>query len=228
MLHRQHNRMMKAYVEILKQTHFFYGIDEEEIEEILKCMDARYVEYEKGELVISQGSFVHDIGIVLSGHGRSIKQEISGKTLIITLLEPGSFIGVLLASSRGRKSPVSVQAQEHFSVLFIPIEKLIFRCAKACPKHDILLCNYIQGIAEKALTLHDRNNCLIKSTVREKILAYLRRVATEEKSSTFTIPLDRNGMAEYINVERSALSRELSRMKKDGLIDYYKNSFKLL
>ena len=216
MLHRQHNRIMTKYIEILKQTSFFYGIEEEEIEKTLQCMDTRYSEYEKGEIVISEGSVVHDIGIVLSGHGRSIKQDVSGKTLIITLLEPGSFIGVLLAASRGHKSPVSVQAKAHLSVLFIPIEKLICRCVKTCPKHDILLCNYIEGIAEKALVLHDRNDCLIKSTVREKILAYLIRVAREEESRTFTIPLDRNSMAEYINVERSALSRELSRIKKMG------------
>ncbi len=228
MLQWQHNRSMEKYIEILQQTRIFNGIVKEDIEKILKCIHARQIEYEKGEMVIEEGSVVRDIGIVLSGHGRSIKQDVSGKTLIVTLLEKGSLIGVLLAASRERKSPVSVQAQDFLSVLSIPVEKVICPCTKACLKHNVLLHNYMDSIAEKALILHDRNDCLIKSTVREKILSYLIRVAREDESHTFTILLDRNSMAEYLNVERSALSRELSRMKKDGLIDYYKNSFKLL
>lgn len=200
----------------------------EEIEKILKCMYARFVEFEKDEMIICEGSEINDIGILLSGYGRSIKQDESGKTSIITLLKPGSFIGILLAASKNRKSPVSVQAQEHLSVLFIPIENFISGYINDCPKYNVLLRNYIDAIAEKAMILHDRNDCLIKSSVREKVLSYLKRVAKEEGSNTFTTPFDRNDMAEYVNVERSALSRELSRMKKDGIIDYYKNSFKLL
>ncbi|WP_242950527.1 Crp/Fnr family transcriptional regulator [Clostridium acidisoli] len=219
---------MIEHIEILKQTSLFYGIKMEEIEKILKCMYARFVEFEKDEMIICEGSEINDIGILLSGYGRSIKQDESGKTSIITLLKPGSFIGILLAASKNRKSPVSVQAQEHLSVLFIPIENFISGYINDCPKYNVLLRNYIDAIAEKAMILHDRNDCLIKSSVREKVLSYLKRVAKEEGSNTFTTPFDRNDMAEYVNVERSALSRELSRMKKDGIIDYYKNSFKLL
>ncbi|SMC23352.1 cAMP-binding domain of CRP or a regulatory subunit of cAMP-dependent protein kinases [Clostridium acidisoli DSM 12555] len=227
-MHRQHSITMIEHIEILKQTSLFYGIKMEEIEKILKCMYARFVEFEKDEMIICEGSEINDIGILLSGYGRSIKQDESGKTSIITLLKPGSFIGILLAASKNRKSPVSVQAQEHLSVLFIPIENFISGYINDCPKYNVLLRNYIDAIAEKAMILHDRNDCLIKSSVREKVLSYLKRVAKEEGSNTFTTPFDRNDMAEYVNVERSALSRELSRMKKDGIIDYYKNSFKLL
>lgn len=226
MLHRQRNKMMIDYIKVLEQTSLFYGINGKEIEKVIKYMHARFVKYKKDEMIIGEGSVVNDIGILLSGSGRSIKREESGKVSIITLLKPGSFIGILLAASKIRKSPVSVEAQEQLCVLFIPIKNFISN--KACPKHSILMCNLIDAIAEKAMILHDRNDCLIKSTVREKVLAYLKRVSKEKESNTFNIPLDRNGMAEYINVERSALSRELSRMKKEGVIDYYKNSFKLL
>lgn len=228
MLHRQRNKIMVRYIEILKKAPLFYGFDGDEIEKALQCMNATCIKYEKREMIIQEGSIINDIGILLSGHAQSIKQDTSGKISIITLLKPGSFIGILLAASTNRKSPVSVQAKEPVSVLFIPIKNFIFGYAKNCPKYNILLQNYIAAISEKALVLHDRNDCLIKPTVREKVLTYLKRAAKEKESNTFTIPLDRNGMAEYINVERSALSRELSRMKKDGLIDYYKNSFKLL
>ena len=227
-MHRQHNKIMIEFIKVLQQTSLFNGIKQDDIEKILKLMHVRYVEYEKDEIIIYEGSSINDIGILLSGYGWSIKQEKSGKTSIITLLEPGSYIGILLAASKNRKSPVSVQAQEHLLVLFIPMENFISEHIKDFPKYNLLLRNFIDALAEKAMILHDRNDCLIKSTVREKILTYLKSVSKEKDSNIFTIPFDRNGLAEHINVERSALSRELSCMKKDNIIDYYKNSFKLL
>jgi CRP-like cAMP-binding protein len=144
------------------------------------------------------------------------------------LLQKGSEIGVLLAASPEYDSPVSVQAQEDVSVLLIPYDRLFARCKRACQKHETLLRNYIGIVAEKGLVLHERMNCLLKPTLRDKILTYLMRVSREQQSRTVSIPMNRNAMAEYLNIERSALSRELSCMKRDGLIDYHKNGFKLL
>ncbi|AOT72317.1 Crp/Fnr family transcriptional regulator [Geosporobacter ferrireducens] len=219
---------MIQYGEILEQTDLFAGIESNDIEAMMGCLNARSMEYEKNEMLLWEGDKVNDIGIVLSGHGRSIKEDISGKTVIVTLLEKGSLIGVLLAASRERRSPVSVQALGHLSVLFIPMENVLKRCTKACARHDRLLRNVLDGIAEKALILHDRNDCLIKPSVREKVLTYLTGLAKAQGSCTITLPFDRCAMAEYLNVDRSALSRELSKMRKDGLIDFYKNNFKLL
>lgn len=221
------NEMIEI-VKTLEKTSLFTGIEPDDIEAILGCLDTRLTEYCKNEMVLREGDKISDIGIVLSGHGRSIKEDIAGKTVIVTLLGKGSLIGVLLAASRERKSPVSVQAIDRLSVLFTSFDSMLRKCTKACPKHDRLLRNVLDGIAEKALVLHDRNDCLIKPTVREKVMTFLSRVAKEQKNRTFVIPFDRNAMAEYLNVERSALSRELSRMKKDGLIDFYKDNFKLL
>ena len=192
------------------------------------CLDIRQSEYQKGETILWEGDIINDIGIVLRGHGRSVKNDISGRTVIVSHLEEGSFIGVLLAASKERKSPVSVEALDHLCVLFISFASIVKRCEKACPRHDRLIFNILDGIAEKALVLHDRNDCLIKPTVREKILTFLTKEAKEYNSKTFSITLDRKSMAEYLNVERSALSRELSQMRKDGIIDFYKNSFRIM
>lgn len=216
------------YISVLEKSHLFNGIKKENIKKMIKCLRAEYKEYEKNETVLWQGSVVTKIGIVLSGHARSTKTDISGKLVIVTLLEESSYIGVLLAASHNHKSPVSVQALDHLSALFFPAEHILASCRHACQCHRKLLSNFLDGIAEKALILHDRNDCLIKPTVRDKVLTYLTRVANEKDNRSFIIPLDRNAMAEYLNVDRSALSRELTRMKKDGLIDFYKNSFKLL
>ena len=112
--------------------------------------------------------------------------------------------------------------------MFIPYDNLVSRCERACPQHETLLKNYIGVVAEKGLVLHERISCLLKPTLREKILAYLLRASREQRSRTFSVSLNRNAMSAYLNIERSALSRELSYMKRDGLIDYHRNSFKLL
>ena len=207
----------------------FSGIEPGEIAGLLDCLHARLVRYASGEMIIEEGSRIRKFGVVLSGHARSIKWDTADHVIILTMLKTGSEIGVLLAAQPEKESPVSVQALDEASVLMIPYDRVLAPCIKACPKHDRLLRNYISIVAEKGLILHERINCLLKPMVREKILAYLLRVSRGQKSSSFQIPLNRNAMSEYLNVERSALSRELSNMKRDdGLIDYHRNNFRLV
>lgn len=212
----------------MEQTRLFSGIPREDIKCILECVGARREEFAKGQTILHQGDAITEIGIVLSGQGRSVMQGASGKTFIVAVLSRGSFIGLFLAAGRERRSPVLVQALEPLSAVFIPFDPLVTRCARTCPRHDILLRNCFACISEKAMGLYERIDCLIRPSVRERVMAYLTRLSEESGSRVFMTPLDRSAMAEYINVDRSALSRELSRMKNDGLIDYYKNSFKLL
>ena len=219
---------MKDYIEIINKSSLFAGIKAKDIEALLECTGARSRKFNKGAFIIEEGSTVTEFGIVLSGKAHSLKEDPNGKTFIVTAVEPGGFIGVLLAASRNRRSSVSVQAQEDMLVLFFPVGRITSRCTKGCVNHDKLLCNYLDSIAEMALVLHDRNDCLIKCSVREKILTYLIRESKNSASHTFTIPFNRENMAKYLDVERSSLSRELSSMKRDGVIDFHKSSFKLL
>lgn len=219
---------MNELIEDLKQTNLFLGMEPQEIEGVLHCLCIRYAHYVKGDNIIEEGNKVYDFGIMLSGYGRAIKWDPSGRLITITMLKKGSEIGAILAASLEHKSPVTVQAQDDALVLQIPFERVLTRCERACPRHEQLLRNYISIVAEKGLVLHERIDCLLRPTIREKVLTYLWRVSREQQNKTFTIPMDRNTMAEYLNVERSALSRELSYMKRDGIIDYHKNSFRLI
>jgi CRP-like cAMP-binding protein len=221
-------RFMREYIEDLAHTSLFSGMSPDQIAALLGCIHAKRVEYKKDDVVIEEGNAVCHFGVMLSGRARAVKWDASGRLIIITLLQKGSEIGVILAASLAHESPVTVQVQADAAVLQIPFDKALQRCSKACPWHDRLLRNFIGVVAEKGLVLHERIDCLLKPTVREKVLAYLKRVSQERQSRTFAIPLNRNAMAEYLNVERSALSRELSNMKKDGLIDYHTNVFQLL
>lgn len=213
--------------ETVLQSKLFYGVTPQHLGALLTCLTAERRHYPAGAIVIEEGEQVHQVGLVLSGHARSLKKVENSEPLIISLQEKGSFLGVLLAASRTRKSPLTVQAQEDLSVLFFPAERLIFPCEQSCADHAMLLRNFLDSVAEMSLTLNDRIECLIRPSVREKITAYLQRVSQERGTTSFTVPLDRSAMARYLNVERSALSRELSRMKAEGLIDYWKNHFEM-
>lgn len=215
------------YINVLKNSNLFYGIEPKDIEVMLYCLNSYIKEYKKDEFILSESEYVDKIGIIVSGCARSIKSDLSGKTTIITLLNEGSYVGILLAASKNRLSPVSVVASDNTIVLYIPIKNVFRRCEKNCARHEILTRNLFDGLSQKAMVLHDRNDCLIKSSLREKIMTYLIRISKEQNSAEFVLPLDRNGLSEYLNVDRSALSRELSKMQKDGIIKFSKNHFKL-
>lgn len=218
----------EACVKDLEQTELFSGISAEEIPALLACLRARREHYGKDEFIIEEGDVVCDFGILLSGHGRAVKWDASGRLILISLLEKGSEVGVMIASGVRHRSPVTVQATDEVSLLVIPYDRVLAWCGKGCHCHQRFIGNYMRAVAEKGLLLHQRIDCLLRPSVREKILAYLGRVSREQEGRTISIPLDRSGMAEYLNVERSALSRELSSMKREGLIDYHKNSFRIL
>jgi len=212
-----------------QQLDIFDGLTREEVKQVCECLDASKREYAKGQAVITAGDDVSYVGIILDGTAKSVKTDVSGRTFTVALLKRGGYIGILLAASKTRKSHVTVEATDRLTVLQIPFSKLIRQCPKFCRGHSLVIRNLLGGISEKALFLHDRNDCLIKPTVREKILTYLiRESARFGDGANFEIPLDRSGLADYLNVERSALSRELSRMKKEGIIDFYRNSFKII
>jgi len=225
-------RIFKMHYDSMKQLELFQGLKLNEIKEVYECFGGEVKHYNKGQAVIREGDTVKRVGAVIAGQARVIKTDASGKTFIVTTVSEGGYIGVLLAGSggTGKYSPVTVEAIERLTVVFLPFCKLVRQCKNNCGAHSRIILNFIEGISEKALLLHDRNDCLIKPTVRDKVMSYLARQsqAAETAGGMFEIPLDREGLADYLNVERTALSRELSRMKKDGIIDFNKSIFKIL
>lgn len=218
---------MKSIIQDLIQTNLFTGISEDGTARLLSCLNARTMEYKSDTVVIEEGNKVRMFGVLLSGWGRSYKTDLQGNVITITLLRKGSEIGVLLASRPEQISPVSVAVENGSRALLISYDSLIGSCGRNCPCHRQLIRNYIGIVAEKGLVLHERLDCLLRPSARSKILAYLKKFPPLSDDGTFTVPLDRNAMAEYLNMDRSALSRELSNMKKDGIIDFHKSRFRL-
>jgi len=202
----------------------FQGLTETEIKQVCDCFGVTVSRYDKGEGVVYEGERLSHFMVVLEGIAHSYKTDIHGKQFTVSIIGQGGYIGAFLAGDPSRSSPVAVIAQSELTVLFIPFDKIIRQCERSCKAHAKVTANFIAGISAKAMLLFERIGCLIKPTIREKVMAYLAQFGCEQ----IELPFDREGLAEYLNVERSALSRELSKMKKDSLIDYHKNHFTIL
>lgn len=218
---------MKDYLVALEQASLFKGMCADEIGKIISCFDGKFIHYAENEVIIQEGEVVNKFGILIKGRCQSIKTDAFGKQAIIVLITPGGEMGVLLAADSPRESSVVVKASQESIVLEIAYEKILEPCTQACSRHSLFLRNYIHIVAQKGLELHERISCLLKQSLREKIIAYLEHASSVDRGSVFVIPFNRSEMAEYLNAERSALSRELSAMKREGMIDYHMNHFVL-
>ena len=196
--------------------------------ELLESILSKKVSFTKGSILFHEGSDMDNLGIILSGTATAYKIDLSGKKLIISNLSPGNIFGGILSVNTNKKSPVTVEAASPLTVLLIPTNAII---SALDPSHDpkkLLLRNLLNIISEKFFELHDRINCIIRPTLREKILFYLSNCAKDAGNNTFSIPFNRQALAEYLNADRSSLSRELSKMKAEGIIDFCGSSFSIL
>jgi len=204
----------------------------DERKDLLECLRAHIKHYDKGEFLLREQETVDCLGILMTGSVEASKLEISGKRLIISRLEQGDIFGDVLSLRSERHSPVTVTALENVAALLIPIVSLFSPCNKQCASHNKLIQNLLNSVSAKFFELYNRISCITRSTTREKIMFFLKSMSkttcTGPQGCVFSIPYDRAALAEYLNVDRSALSRELSAMKRDGLLDYHKNNFRLL
>ena len=210
---------------MLTENILFQGLSQTEIDRILDTTGYTQKKYYAGEMIMHQGDKVHDIGIVTSGVATGKKYTADGEEIVVQVLTENKIFGDVLSGADGFASPVTVQAQTDCSILFINYEKLLY---SPLPQAHRILQNMIQNISLKYFAQNRRMEILMMKSVRSKVMAYMQWQATVNSSNSFSINMDRQLMADFLGVDRSALSRELSRMKKDGLIDYHKNRFTLL
>ena len=196
--------------------------------ELLNSIFAKKTIFIKDEIVVHEGFDLHNLGIVLKGTATAYKTDLSGKSLVIAKLAEGNIFGGILSLGRSQKSPVSVAATSELTVLLISTHSIVDGLGSKFDTNNRLLRNLLGIISKKYFELHERINAIMRPTLREKILFYLDSCAKETGGNTFTIPFNRQALAEYLNADRSALSRELSKMKKEGLVDFCNESFRLI
>ena len=219
---------MKLEFHKLTSLPLFTGIREEDLSAMLACLGSFQKRYRKNEIILLESNEVRSIGVILSGKVHMIKEDAEGyQTLLVTMKENELF-GESFSCGSFLSAQVSFRAATDCTVLFLPFYKIIHSCKMSCPFHHRLIENMVRLIGNKNVQLMQKIEVISKKTLREKILAYLQSQAPKDGSRCFTIPLGRLELADYLCADRSALTRELARMKADGLIWYEKNQFQLL
>lgn len=216
---------MENYLSLLRSTPLFAGLEEAQLRLLLSQLHAWTRSYGRGEALILAGQPNRRVGVLLSGGLEAYRPVPGGGRVPITHLEPGDVFGDVLGGS-SLASPVTVVASCPCEALLFPYERLLQPIDS--PAHTLVLRNLVRSISDKYFLLSRRVDLLVMKSLRGKICAYLLGEAERAGSLTFTIPFSRIQLADYLNCDRSALSRELSLMQRDGLLDTYKSSFKLL
>lgn len=219
---------IQANINALKAIPLFKGMTEQDIASALACVGGFFKEYKKDEFIFLEEDKVQCVGCVLEGSVQMIREDIwANKTVLITIREKELF-GESFACGNDIVASVSFVANEKTKVLFLPFDRVMHSCSSACAHHQNLMVNMVALIAEKNVALMAKIDIMSKKTLREKIGAYLLFQASYHNSKYFTIPLGRVQLAEYLNADRSALTRELNSMKEEGYIDFEKNTFRIL
>ena len=211
----------------LTNTVLFHGIREEELSEMLPCLNAHKRIYQKSEIVIRTGETVSEIGLVVEGSVNVVVNFYWGNSHIFGHIGKGDVFALNFAAIPGREVNCDVVAAEDTEILFVDMHRLLSTCQNNCPYHGRLIHNLIRISAEKSLRLSNRMMHIAPKSIRERLLSYFSEQAIENRSPRFSIPFSRQQLADYLGVDRSALSNELSKMQRDGLITYRKNDFLL-
>ena len=205
----------------------FDGIRSEDRQAMLGCIGYHIGAFRKGEIVSFEDENIRHIGIVLSGSVDMVKEDLWGNKTMLVRMHKNELFGETFACGSDNLSVVTFLVSEDAQILFMPFDRVMHSCTMACVFHHRLIENMVRVIAAKNRDLMRKVEVLSKRTIREKLLTYLSIQAQLRKARSFESPLGRVERAEYLCVDRSALTRELAKMKADGLIDYDRNCFRM-
>lgn len=211
----------------LTNTQLFRGIKEDEIAELLHCLVPREGKFQKDEVIFRAGSPVNEIGLVESGSVNIVVNLYWGNSIIFGHVGKGEVFAENFAAIPGKELVCDVVACAETEVLFLNMQKLLTTCERTCAFHTRLIMNMLRISAQKNLNMSSRMMHTASRSLRERLLSYFSEQALEHGSPHFTIPFNRQQLAEYLGVNRSAMSNELSKMQEDGFLTYHRNEFTL-
>lgn len=219
---------MKKFIPILKKTKLFAGISEDEIGSMLSCLDARLHEYKKGEYVLLQGERLNHIMVLVAGELHIQRDDYWGNRSIINRIAVGEMFGEAYIAPESGALLNDVLAVEDSAVIFFDVRRIMTVCSSACRFHSMVVYNLFFAISEKNRKLVQKLGHISKRTTREKLISYLSEESKKHNSPSFTIPFNRQQLADFLSVDRSAMSNELCKMRDEGLLEFERNQFKLL
>ncbi len=210
------------------QSALFDGIAPEDREAMFACTGYHVRNFQKGSVIAFEEERIQHIGVILAGVVDMVKEDRWGNKTLLVRMGTDEVFGETFACGEDSLSVVTFVVSEDAEVLFMPFQRMMRSCTMACAFHHRLIENMVRIIARKNRELMRKVEVVSKRSIREKLLAYLSIQAQVQDSDYLQIPMGRVELAEYLCVDRSALTRELAKMKEEGLIDYDKNCFRLL
>lgn len=216
---------MERYLPLLRQTALFAGVGSEQLPLMLNCLGAYRKSYRRGDYIFHQEERLSTLCIVLQGSVFLLRDDYAGNREIIAAFRPGQLFGEAFACLPQQPLHCDAIAQEPTELLFLEIRKVLTVCSSACEFHHRVIENLLYLLAEQNLRLNLKLEHLSHRTTREKLLSYLHEQSRGSRSRSFSIPFNRQQLADYLAVDRSAMCRELSRLQREGLISYHKNIF---
>lgn len=222
------NTLVPSYTQAILNCPLFKGVQPEELKDLLGCLNVSFKALDEGEYAFHLGDDISYVYIVLEGAMEIAKETLNGNRNIVAFLGESQLFGEGVVCTTKRLAPVSAKATAKTLLILIPYEKILKTCGHSCNFHHQLIRNMMLLLGEKNYMLNHKIDLLMLKGMREKLATYLLNESNRQASLSFNIPLSRNELADYLNVSRPSMSRELGRMRDEGLIDYYKNTFKIL
>ena len=219
---------MKKYIDILKRTQLFSGVGNNEISTMLNCLQAQIRTYKKGEYVFREGEHIDNITVLVDGKLLVQHDDFWGNRNIVNIIRIGEMFGEAYVAPDSGALLNDVIAEENSSVIFFDIKRILTVCSTACRFHSMVVQNLFFSISEKNRNLVQKIGHMSKRSTRAKLLSYLSEEAKKHNSNQFMIPFSRQQLADFLCVDRSAMSNELCKMRDEGLLQFEKNQFTLL
>lgn len=219
---------MEEYIGILKNTKIFSGVNGDELKAMLGCLCAKTKRYGKGEYVLFRGEELEKIPILVEGKLHIQNEDYWGNRSILGNISVGEMFGEAYAVPESGPMLNDVVAVEESTVMFLDVKKLMTTCSSGCRFHSLVIRNLFYEISDKNRKLVQKLNHMSKRSTREKLISYLSEEAERQKNAAFEIPFNRQQLADFLSVDRSAMSAELCKMRDEGMIKFQKNRFELL
>ncbi len=219
---------MKKYISILQRSQLFAGVGEANIEAMLDCLSANLRDYKKGEYVLREGEHIDNVMILASGSLNIQKDDFWGNRSIINHISAGEMFGEAYIAPESGPLLNDVIALEDSDVMFFDFRKILTVCSSACKFHTTVVQNLFFAISEKNRQLVQKLGHMSKRTTRDKLISYLSEQAKRSGSSTFSIPFNRQQLADFLCVDRSAMSNELCKLRDEGLLTFERSRFTLI
>lgn len=219
---------MQKYLPILRSCPFFNGMRDDEILSILHCVQASTVARPRGTYILRAGDTTEVMGLVLSGSVLILQEDLWGHRNILSKCTTGDFFGEPYAATSGAVLNVNAVAEDDCELLFLNVKRLLMSCPTACGHHQKLIRNLVSVLANRLLVFNDKITHVSKRSTREKLLSYLSTESLRQASLSFDIPFDRQQLADYLCVDRAAMSVELSKLQKEGILKTKRRHFELI